>query len=364
MPASSKEPSNGGKTVHLGAGLRRPSPQQPPSSRRSVGPHRRAAARDRDTRPAPRGRFHPADGLAPDPERTLRAVASWGLPGRTTAVGPGRRDGSRPRMWTAGLAESSVRSCTLGTPPLAMDRRRPRIHAPRGLGLPLGSRRRCPWHPRSPCDDPRTQGPDDTRGDPGHDGRSHHSGPRQAGGPSPRHRPQRPPRRPPSAGDPPRSGAGDSEGRARGSRDACRPPGPPLSASPRWPCSVLLREILDLEGGPAFTRSEAETRLLELVRGACPPPPRTNERVGRYELDFLWRGAGLALEVDGFAFHASRDRFEADRIRDAELAARGILVIRVTWRQIRDDPAAVIGRVARALGRAEARIPGLPLGTG
>lgn len=137
-----------------------------------------------------------------------------------------------------------------------------------------------------------------------------------------------------------------------------------LSASPRWPGSVLLREILDLEGGPAFTRSEAETRLLELVRGACLPPPQTNKRVGRYELDFLWRGAGLALEVDGFAFHASRDRFEADRIRDAELAARGILVIRVTWRQIRDDPAAVIGRVARALGRAEARIPGLPLGTG
>jgi len=136
-----------------------------------------------------------------------------------------------------------------------------------------------------------------------------------------------------------------------------------LTRSPRWPGSVLLREILDLEGGPAFTRSEAETRLLELVRGACLPPPRINERVGRYELDFLWRVPGLALEVDGFAFHASRDRFEADRIRDAELAARGILVIRVTWRQIRDDPAAVIGRVARALGRAEARIPGVPLGT-
>ncbi|CAN5637133.1 DUF559 domain-containing protein [soil metagenome] len=136
-----------------------------------------------------------------------------------------------------------------------------------------------------------------------------------------------------------------------------------LDASPRWPGSVLLREILDVEGGPAFTRSEAEARFLELVRSADLPPPQTNTRVGRFELDVLWKGAGLAIEVDGYGFHASRDRFEGDRIRDAELAARGILVIRVTWRQIRDAPAAVVGRVARALGRAEAQRTGLSLGS-
>ena len=131
-----------------------------------------------------------------------------------------------------------------------------------------------------------------------------------------------------------------------------------LAASPRWPGSVLLREILDRDGGPAFTRSEAERRILEMVRSAHLPPPRTNVRVGRYEVDVLWKTVGLAIEVDGYAFHASRDRFEGDRIRDAELAAQGILVIRVTWRQIRDEPMAVLGRVARALGRAEAQSPG------
>lgn len=128
-----------------------------------------------------------------------------------------------------------------------------------------------------------------------------------------------------------------------------------LTASPRWPGSVLLRRILDQEGGPAFTRSEAEARLLDMMRTAHLPPPRTNAQVGRYELDFLWGEAGLAIEVDGYAFHASRDRFEGDRVRDADLAALGILVIRVTWRQILNEPAAVIGRIARALGRAEAR---------
>jgi very-short-patch-repair endonuclease len=128
-----------------------------------------------------------------------------------------------------------------------------------------------------------------------------------------------------------------------------------LAASPRRRGAGPLRRMLDQEGGPAFTRSEAEARLLDLVRRARLPPPRTNARVGGLEVDFLWREAGLAVEVDGYAFHASLERFEGDRVRDADLAARGILVIRVTWRQIRDEPAAVIGRVARALGRAEAR---------
>jgi very-short-patch-repair endonuclease len=128
-----------------------------------------------------------------------------------------------------------------------------------------------------------------------------------------------------------------------------------LDEAPRRPGSALLRQLLDLDGGPAFTRSEAEARLLELVRSACLPPARTNARIGRYELDLFWQGASLAIEVDGYAFHRSRDRFEGDRVRDAELAALGIQVIRVTWRQIRDEPAAVLARLARALGRAESR---------
>jgi very-short-patch-repair endonuclease len=119
--------------------------------------------------------------------------------------------------------------------------------------------------------------------------------------------------------------------------------------------SRLLRGILDREGGPAFTRSEAEERLLELLRRARLPAPRVNAPLDRFELDLFWPETGLAIEVDGFDFHRSRRMFEGDRARDAELAARGIQVMRVTWRQIVTDPEAVVGRVARALGRAEAR---------
>ncbi len=128
-----------------------------------------------------------------------------------------------------------------------------------------------------------------------------------------------------------------------------------IDGAPARKGTRLLRRILEIEGGPAFTRSEAERQLLARIRRSGLPAPRVNAQVGRWELDFHWQEAHLAVEVDGFAHHGTRDGFERDRAKDADLAARGILVIRVTWRQIRDTPEAVIGRVARALGRAEER---------
>jgi very-short-patch-repair endonuclease len=119
---------------------------------------------------------------------------------------------------------------------------------------------------------------------------------------------------------------------------------------------VTARQLQAILGthDPAFTRSEAERRLLALVRAANLPAPRTNARLGRYEVDFLWPEHRLIVEVDGFAFHASRAAFERDRARDAELSARGYRVIRVTWRQLQAEPHAVVARLAAALAHAAA----------
>jgi hypothetical protein len=87
--------------------------------------------------------------------------------------------------------------------------------------------------------------------------------------------------------------------------------------------------------------------------GAGLPRPEANVRIEGYEVDFLWPTERFVVEIDGFAYHSSRARFEADRRRDAHLAAAGYHVIRVTWRQIRDEPLRVVGRLARALGRPE-----------
>ena len=105
---------------------------------------------------------------------------------------------------------------------------------------------------------------------------------------------------------------------------------------------------------PALTRSEAERRFLELIRSARIPEPRTNVRVGRYEVDFYWPAHDLIVEVDGYAFHSPRSAFERDRRRDVELGAQGHRVMRVTWRLLVDERDALVASLALATASASA----------
>ena len=120
-------------------------------------------------------------------------------------------------------------------------------------------------------------------------------------------------------------------------------------AAPR-PGAARLRTLLETE--PTLTRSEAERRLLTLIRDAGLPMPQANVKLHGYTVDFLWRPERLIVEVDGFAFHAHRSAFERDRQRDARLTAAGFRVIRVTWRQLTGEPLAVIASIAQALAAA------------
>jgi very-short-patch-repair endonuclease len=116
--------------------------------------------------------------------------------------------------------------------------------------------------------------------------------------------------------------------------------------SPR-PGAPKLRRLLAAE--LAFTRSELEELFLAVVREAGLPEPDLNAKLGPYEVDFPWRTECLVVELDGWTWHSDRKAFEDDRRRDADLVARGYRVIRVTWRQLRDEPLAVAARVAVAL---------------
>jgi very-short-patch-repair endonuclease len=120
-----------------------------------------------------------------------------------------------------------------------------------------------------------------------------------------------------------------------------------LERSPHRPGAPLLLSLLD--GTPLLTRSEAEARLVELVRAADLGPSASKTRIGRHEVDFLWRRERLIVEVDGFTYHGSRAAFERDGVRDAELQAAGYRVMRITWTEIESRPEAVIARLAQAL---------------
>jgi very-short-patch-repair endonuclease len=112
-----------------------------------------------------------------------------------------------------------------------------------------------------------------------------------------------------------------------------------------------LRDLLRRAAEPAMTRSEAERRMLALLRAAGLPPSDVNTRVCGHEVDMLWRAERLIVEIDGFEYHRTREAFERDRLRDARLQAAGYRVMRITWRQISQQPEAVVARVAQALVR-------------
>jgi very-short-patch-repair endonuclease len=142
-----------------------------------------------------------------------------------------------------------------------------------------------------------------------------------------------------SAWSPRRSG-GDSSGWAS-SR--------PRYAAARVAEAHRLCALLSRDTAPAFTRSEAERRLLSLVRAAALPAPDHNLRIAGHERDLVWFEQGLVVETDGWEHHRSRAAFESDRARDAALLAHGLRTMRVTWRQLTEAPEAVVARLAQAL---------------
>ncbi|MEJ2503820.1 MAG: type IV toxin-antitoxin system AbiEi family antitoxin domain-containing protein [Gemmatimonadota bacterium] len=122
------------------------------------------------------------------------------------------------------------------------------------------------------------------------------------------------------------------------------------------PGAPLLRAVVEARAGPSLTRSEAERRCLALLAEARLPRPYVNVPVGPYELDLFWPDLGVAVEIDGYAHHASRARFEGDRRKDRWLHARGIRVVRLTWRQITQQAIPTVVEVARILAGAEQEV--------
>jgi very-short-patch-repair endonuclease len=101
-----------------------------------------------------------------------------------------------------------------------------------------------------------------------------------------------------------------------------------------------------------FTRHEAERRLRQLIRKARLPKPIHNARLHGYEVDALWPDHNLIVEVDGYATHHSRSAFEQDRRKAADLQHRGLTLIRLSWRQLTQEPEATAALLAAALSRA------------
>lgn len=136
-----------------------------------------------------------------------------------------------------------------------------------------------------------------------------------------------------------------------------------LERYPRRPGTRLLRQILREENSTrGITRRQLEARFKEILDRTDLPRPRLNAEVharGRFfEADCLWDGQRVIVELDGRETHGTGLAFEKDRERDRLLQSEGWRVIRVTWRQLRDNAPAVIGDLRRML-RNGSRAPTL-----
>lgn len=125
-----------------------------------------------------------------------------------------------------------------------------------------------------------------------------------------------------------------------------------IARYPRRAGAPRLRAILAADQQPAMTRSEAEERFLALIRSGELPVPQVNVRVHGFEIDFYWRSHAVAVEIDGFAYHATPAAQQRDRRRDSTLGAAGIRVLRFTWTDLTTRSQATLVKVALALGRS------------
>jgi hypothetical protein len=109
-------------------------------------------------------------------------------------------------------------------------------------------------------------------------------------------------------------------------------------------------------GGPAPSVLESKVLRLLLQAGIR---PLAREAVvtwagGHYRLDLLLV-EGLALEVDGYAYHAHPEGMTRDLRRRRHLQAMGIEVLAFTWLDVVHDGPAVVDEVRAALARRTSR---------
>lgn len=113
-------------------------------------------------------------------------------------------------------------------------------------------------------------------------------------------------------------------------------------------------------GAGAFTertRSDLELAFRRLCRRHDLPAPEVNVLIDTMEVDFLWRNHRLVVETDGYRYHRGRTAFENDRDRDLRLRSLGFNVIRLSEKQVADEPERLLDVLRELLSDRAGRSP-------
>jgi len=119
-------------------------------------------------------------------------------------------------------------------------------------------------------------------------------------------------------------------------------------------CGVLHRLLGEREDGRPLGTSPLEVRFVRFLRRNRLPRPVSQYPIsvsGRnFVLDFAYPERRLAIETDGYRWHASRERFESDRDKSNALSLEGWRLLRVTHKQMADQ-GVLLETMRRALGQ-------------
>jgi very-short-patch-repair endonuclease len=115
-----------------------------------------------------------------------------------------------------------------------------------------------------------------------------------------------------------------------------------------------LRALLEAPEPVGFTRNDFEEAFVALVDARSIRRPRMNADLamrGRFfQVDALWEDERVAVELDSRSVHGTNRNFESDKQRDRILVAEGWRTMRVTWRQLKEEPDEVAADLRSALG--------------
>ena len=124
-----------------------------------------------------------------------------------------------------------------------------------------------------------------------------------------------------------------------------------LRAHPNRRGARALAQFLRSEEAEFVVESEAERRCLKLMMRYGLKPDAAGAEIGPYRVDFLYEEERLIVEVDGYRFHRTRQRFVGDRRRRAALMAWGYEVFPITWADLVDRPSAAMSDLRAARER-------------
>jgi hypothetical protein len=107
----------------------------------------------------------------------------------------------------------------------------------------------------------------------------------------------------------------------------------PVSGRPHPSCEAQKRVARAIAAAPDLAPLFRCNEVVETVRGSRP------------KVDLLWSEGRLVVELDGYADHARRDVFTADRQRDYELTLSGYTVLRLANDEVHQDVGKAIDKI-------------------